>query len=170
VKLSFAGLNQKSSEGTDREDVMKNGHRWSYRGCACCDDSTLSLSRATLNRRNFVTGAAAMATIGLDKRAMAQTADATKPYRIDVHHHLSPPTYIAASNVGNFGDPLMKNWTPEKSLADMEKAGVAIAILSVTTPAVNFTSGDAARKLARECNDYAAKLVADHPGRFGSLR
>ena len=51
----------------------------------------------------------------------------------------------------------------------MDKAGVAVAMLSVTTPALNFTSGDAARKLARECNDYAAKLVADHPGRFGSF-
>ena len=63
----------------------------------------------------------------------------------------------------------MKNWTPEKTLADMDNAGVAVAMLSVTTPALNFTSGEAARKLARECNDYAAKLVADHPGRFGSF-
>jgi predicted TIM-barrel fold metal-dependent hydrolase len=42
-------------------------------------------------------------------------------------------------------------------------------MLSVTTPALNFTSGEAARKLARECNDYAAKLIADHPGRFGNF-
>jgi len=129
----------------------------------------LSLSGAALNRRKFITGAAAMAAVGLGKPrgAAAQTTEVTKPYRIDVHHHLSPPTYIAASNVSNFGDPLMKNWTPEKSLGDMDKAGVAVAMLSVTTPGLNFTSGEAARKLARECNDYAARLVADHPGRFG---
>jgi predicted TIM-barrel fold metal-dependent hydrolase len=129
----------------------------------------LSLSGAALNRRKFITGAAAMAAVGLGKprSAAAQTTEVTKPYRIDVHHHLSPPTYIAASNVSNFGDPLMKNWTPEKSLGDMDKAGVAVAMLSVTTPGLNFTSGEAARKLARECNDYAARLVADHPGRFG---
>ena len=99
---------------------------------------------------------------------MAQTAD-TKPFRIDVHHHLSPPTYVTASNDGGFGDPLMKNWTIEKSLADMDKAGIATAMLSVTTPGVNFTKGDAARKLCRESNEYAAKLVADHPGRFGNF-
>jgi predicted TIM-barrel fold metal-dependent hydrolase len=63
----------------------------------------------------------------------------------------------------------MKGWTPEKSLGDMDKAGVAVAMLSVTAPALTFTSGEPARKLARECNDYAAKLVADHPGRFGSF-
>jgi 6-methylsalicylate decarboxylase len=148
---------------------MKDQHRLSYRGCACCDGSTLSLSGATLNRRHFIAGAAAMATIGLSRSAAAQSADAAKPYRIDVHHHLSPPPYIAAANAGNFGEPLMKSWTPEKSLQDMDKAGVAVAMLSVTTPAVNFTSGEAARKLARECNDYAARLIADHPGRFGNF-
>ena len=148
---------------------MRDKRRWSYQGCACCDGSMLSLSGAALNRRKFITGAAAMAAVGLGKprSAAAQTTEVTKPYRIDVHHHLSPPTYIAASNVSNFGDPLMKNWTPEKSLGDMDKAGVAVAMLSVTTPGLNFTSGEAARKLARECNDYAARLVADHPGRFG---
>ena len=116
-------------------------------------------------------GAAAMAAAGLCEPpgASAQTAEAAKAYRIDVHHHLSPPTYIAASNAGNFGEPLMKKWTPEKSLQDMDKAGVAVAILSVTTPGLNFTSGEAARKLARDCNDYAARLAADHPGRFGSF-
>ena len=68
-------------------------------------------------------------------RAAAQGAD--KPFRIDVHHHLSPPTYVTASNESGFGDPLMKNWTIEKSLADMDKAGVATAMLSVTTPGIN---------------------------------
>jgi hypothetical protein len=102
--------------------------RWSYRGCACCDESPLSLSGAVLNRRHFMrgmTGAAAMAAVGVGhpQRAAAQTADAPKPYRIDVHHHLTPPTYITASNVNNFGDAPMKNWTPEKSLEDMDKAG-----------------------------------------------
>jgi 6-methylsalicylate decarboxylase len=118
-----------------------------------------------------MTGAAVTAAAGFVglQSAAAQAAQAAKPYRIDVHHHLSPPTYIAASNARNFGDALMKSWTPEKSLQDMDRAGIEVAMLSVTTPALNFTSGEAARKLARECNDYAAKLIADHPGRFGSF-
>jgi 6-methylsalicylate decarboxylase len=157
--------------GERGEDVMKAKSRWSYRGCACCEGSTLSLSGAALSRRLFIAGAAAMAAAGLARpeRVAAQASEATKPYRIDVHHHLSPPTYIAASNTGNFGEPPMKNWTLEKTIQDMDKAGVAVAMLSVTTPGVNFTSGEAARTLARECNDYAAKLIADHPGRFGSF-
>jgi predicted TIM-barrel fold metal-dependent hydrolase len=153
---------------------MKDKHRRPYQGCACCEQSTLSLSGTALSRRNFMrgmTGAAAMAAagVGYPQRASAQAVLLDKPHRIDVHHHLSPPSYIAASIANNFGDGLMKNWTVEKSLVDMDKAGVAVAMLSVTTPALNFTSGEAARKLARECNDYAAKLMSDHPGRFGSF-
>jgi predicted TIM-barrel fold metal-dependent hydrolase len=150
---------------------VKKKHRWSYRGCACCDGNTLSLQSGALNRRNFMAGAAAVATVGLagSRNAAAQNAGTEKPYRIDVHHHLSPPTYVAASIASNFGEPLMRNWTPEKSLEDMDKAGVAVAMLSVTSPALNLFSGDAARKLARESNEYAAKLRADHPGRFGNF-
>jgi 6-methylsalicylate decarboxylase len=150
---------------------MKSGHRWSSRGCTCCDGHALSLHGAALNRRDFIAGAVAATAVGLGKpqSASAQAIDAAKPYRIDVHHHLSPPAYIAAANANNFGELPMKTWTPEKSLGDMDKAGVAVAMLSITTPALNFTSGEAARKLARECNEYAAKLMADYPGRFGSF-
>ena len=157
------------------QDKLKNKHRWSCRGCACGCENTVSLSGATLNRRNFMRGvsgvAAALAAVGLgnSQRAAAQAVDTAKPYRIDVHHHLSPPTYIVASNANNFGDSRMRDWTPERSIDDMDKAGVAVAMLSITTPAVNYTSGEAARKMARECNEYAAKMIADHPGRYGSF-
>src|SRR5258707_3188694 len=84
------------SEETEREDVMK--HRWSYRGCACCNGSTLSLSGTKLSRRHFMrgmTGAAVAAAVGLGRppAAAAQSAETAKPVRIDVHHHLSPPSY-----------------------------------------------------------------------------
>jgi 6-methylsalicylate decarboxylase len=150
---------------------MKHKRRWSFRGCACCDASTRIPQNGTLSRRHFMQGAGALAAVGLVKpqRAAAQAAEATKPYRIDIHHHLSPPAYIAAANAANIGEPLMKSWTPEKTLQDMDTAGVAVAMLSVTTPAVTFMSGEAARKLARECNEYAARLRADHPGRFGNF-
>jgi predicted TIM-barrel fold metal-dependent hydrolase len=145
----------------------------SLRGCACGCENTLSLSGAALSRRNFMQGVAGAATlaaagIGRSSEAAAQGAEA-KPYRIDVHHHLSPPSYIAAAVANNFGDGLQRTWTPEKSLADMDAAGVAVSMLSVTQPGVNFISGEAARKMVRECNEYNARLIADHPGRFGGF-
>jgi len=138
------------------------------RGCFCCGESESSFTSPS--RRSFMLGAGALAltTATGGGRATAQTNEA-KPFRIDVHHHLSPPTYVTASNESGFGDSLMKNWTVEKTLVDMDKAGIATAMLSVTTPAVNFTKGDAARRLCRESNEYAAKLVADYPGRFGNF-
>jgi len=100
---------------------------------------------------------------------MAQATPATKPFRIDVHHHLSPPSYITASKDLGFGEGLMRSWTIEKSLEDMDKAGTATAMLSVTTPGINPVQPDVARRLCRESNEYAAKLVADYPGRFGNF-
>src|SRR5262249_56968022 len=38
---------------------------------------------------------------------------------------------------------------------------------SMTTPALRFLDEAGARKVARECNEYTAKLVADPKGRFG---
>src|SRR5258705_1307548 len=55
------------------------------------------------------------------------------------------------------------------SVGDVNKPGLAPELVAGTKPAVNFTKGDAARKLCRESNEYAAKLVADYPERFGSF-
>src|SRR5262245_4032985 len=87
-------------------------------------------------------------------------------HRIDVHHHHTPPPYLAAITARNISGPV-RDWAPEKSIADMDKAGVATALTSITTPALRFLDEVGARKLARECNEYTAKLVADSGGRFG---
>lgn len=51
----------------------------------------------------------------------------------------------------------------------MDKAGVATSILSVSNPGVAFADSSTARRLARSCNEYVARLVIDYPGRFGSF-
>ena len=89
-----------------------------------------------------------------------------RPHRIDVHHHHTPPPYLAAITARNIPGPV-RNWTPEKSLADMDRAGVATALTSITTPALRFLDDGDARKLARECNEYSARLAGDSRGRFG---
>lgn len=149
---------------------MNEQHCWSVPACACCERDTLALAGGRLDRRGFLVGAAAtMVAAGLRPGGAAAGLEAAKPYRIDVHHHLSPPSYVAAANASHLGEPTMNGWTAEKSLEDMDRAGVAVAILSITAPALSFVSGAQARRLARECNDYAAKLVADYPGRFGAF-
>jgi predicted TIM-barrel fold metal-dependent hydrolase len=94
--------------------------------------------------------------------------------RIDVHHHFAPPQWMAARarQLGEGGNNPWKDWSPRKSLDAMDSAGVTTAIASLTTPGAwiedgNFDDRDAARALARECNEYGARMASDHRGRFG---
>jgi predicted TIM-barrel fold metal-dependent hydrolase len=91
-----------------------------------------------------------------------------KPHRIDVHHHPSPPSYLAARDTKNRHAAPQLEWTVEKSLEDMDRAGVATSILSLPHPP-GIWPGDAAkgRALAREWNEFMTRLGQDHPGRFG---
>src|ERR1700704_4700846 len=120
-------------------------------------------------RREFLTRMAALGAGALLANGEAEGQMATtKPHRIDVHHHHTPPPYLAALVAKNVLGPV-REWTPEKSLADMDRAGVATALTSITTPALRFLDDAGARKVARECNEYSAKLAADSKGRFGTF-
>jgi 6-methylsalicylate decarboxylase len=87
--------------------------------------------------------------------------------RIDIHHHHAPPGIIAEVVARKTGQRALIEWTPEKSLEDMDKGGIATAMTSIAPPGVWFGDNLPARRLARECNDYAAGLARDFPGRFG---
>jgi predicted TIM-barrel fold metal-dependent hydrolase len=95
-------------------------------------------------------------------------AAAETPRRIiDVHHHVFPPELVKALDTAGQATPNAKAWAPEQSLQDMDAAGVAQAMTSITTPGVSFAGEELARKLARECNEYSTRLASDHKGRFG---
>ncbi len=63
----------------------------------------------------------------------------------------------------------MVNWSVQKSLDDMDRAGVTASMNSIVVPGVWFGDAEQARRLARDSNEYAAKLVSDYPKRFGSF-
>jgi 6-methylsalicylate decarboxylase len=127
------------------------------------------------DRRAFLAGSAAVAAaLACGHGAFAQTVPG--PRRIDVHNHLIPPPYLAAGRAqiiaGADTDPApVLNWNPTTALEEMDKSGVATAMLSMSTPGLAqiYTNRDAVRKLARACNEYAASLLRDHPGRFGNF-
>ena len=49
----------------------------------------------------------------------------------------------------------------------MDKSGIAASVVSLSPPAVAFPDVALARRIAREANEYAAKMAKDYPGRFG---
>src|ERR1700704_1278561 len=87
------------------------------------------------------------------------------PHCIDVHHHIVSPGFTA--ELKSLLQAPTLAWTPARSIEDMDQAGVATAITSITTPGVWIGDHEQGRRIARECNDYAARMAADHPGRFG---
>jgi 6-methylsalicylate decarboxylase len=131
-------------------------------GCAGCGPSG-GFAGTAVNRRRFLAGGAAvglgMADLG---RAMAQPA--SKPHRIDVHHHVVPPAQLKAAAARM---RRMPKWSVSMSLDDMDKGGIATSIVSIINPGPWYGQVDEeTRKLARECNEFCAQLSRDHPGRF----
>ena len=90
---------------------------------------------------------------------------------IDVHSHFVTPSYIeaaiAAGHTRPDGMPAYPRWSPAEHLAFMDQNGIRTSVLSISSPGTHFGDDDAARKLSREVNEYAAELVRNHPGRFG---
>jgi predicted TIM-barrel fold metal-dependent hydrolase len=91
-------------------------------------------------------------------------------HRIDVHHHPTPVRELMGGRVS--GSPGIDNWTSAVSLEDMDKNGVATAILSIPhRAAVWRAGGDPARgrAIARRWNEFLARQASDHPDRFGAF-
>ena len=136
--------------------------------CSCCP---------TLSRRSFLANASAAAagavigpTVARAEPAAAPSAP-SKPYRIDIHHHIVPPYWIKEKKDAIIGDHAgisnswFLQWTPARMIEQMDRNGIATVATSLTTPAVWFGNAEEARRLSRECNDYSAKLSRDYPGR-----
>ncbi len=148
--------------------TMIYGGRTMMCGCAGCGPMGGFAGKA-INRRRFLTGstAAAVGIAGLATAGIDTATAQAKPHRIDVHHHIVPPAQrkMNIERRGGKGGPA---WSPQMSLDDMDKGGVAYSITSILNPGPWYGKvEEPSRRLARECNDYAAKLRSDHPNRFG---
>lgn len=116
--------------------------------CRCCG------SRAVINRRNFLAGAAGAAATTL--MAESGFAAPTGPDRIiDVHHHFQPSGKNADGN----------EWSPHMAMEELERNAVTAAIgwcgFIITEDIA------AGRKQARDWNEWGTKLCSTYPGRFG---
>jgi predicted TIM-barrel fold metal-dependent hydrolase len=93
----------------------------------------------------------------------------------DIHHHYYPREIITAwqdymdRNSGGRLQPNVANWAPAASLEEMDKSDVATSILSLASiPGVWFgLDASGMRRMSRLCNEFAAKMAQDYPGRYG---
>ena len=92
-------------------------------------------------------------------------------HRIDVHHHILPPEYVATVGDDRIGPLILSGrtpeWTPDMSIEAMERNGIATAVTSISAPGLWFGDREETRHLSRVCNEFAATIRRDHPGRFG---
>lgn len=95
-----------------------------------------------------------------------------KPKTIDVHAHFLPPVYQDALRDAGMktldGGIPTPTWAPERALAIMDEIGITGAVLSVSSPHLNFVDSARAAILSRSINDYAAEIKRRHPDRFGA--
>lgn len=127
-----------------------------------------SAFKEEISRRNFVAGGLGLAigAAATGPIAAAQRGGGGAARRIDVHHHMVPPKHleaVAAARESGRTPP----WSPAMSIEEMDKNQTATAIVSLVQPGVTIGTVEQARALARECNEYGARMVKDYPGRFG---
>ena len=88
---------------------------------------------------------------------------------IDVHHHYFAPAWmtrfkqeIAESNGARFA-----SWTVQTALDEMDKYDCATSIVTCGGPGTWNGDVQASRTASRDVNEFGARMVRDHPGRFG---
>jgi predicted TIM-barrel fold metal-dependent hydrolase len=92
---------------------------------------------------------------------------------IDVHAHFTTESYVAQAKAAGhrradgMPEEFWPRWTVARQLDLMNEAGIATAMLSMSSPGVHFGNDRAACLLAREVNESAAEIIRRHPRRFG---
>ena len=132
-----------------------------FSNCTCCAPAQASTGPA-LARRKFIAGG--IAALGLGTMGAPAVRAQTAKTKIDVHHHFLPPAHREALSQHKAGAP---KWSVQMSLDDMDKSGIALSVLSQVQPGSWFGDAQESRSLSRAINEYGAKLVQEHPGRFG---
>ena len=107
--------------------------------------------------------------------------------RIDFHNHFYPPEYqkkleawgrryefthdtnglrIIKEKGTRFLGLTSQMEHPEERIADMDRIGIDLQVLTLSTPSVNFSTRKRNLSLAKLTNDFFAKLCQKYPKRF----
>src|SRR5438093_5129579 len=118
----------------------------------------------SLSRRRFLEEAVAIGATTLLSGPIfgRQRGAPTRAGKINIHHHLTAPAYVKFLTDNKVRD--FPNRSVAEGLEDMDKAGIATAFTSIIGPGIWFGNAQDTRRLARECNDFAARLMSDYAG------
>lgn len=99
-----------------------------------------------------------------------QSLRAAEPGKlIDVHHHYFAPAWMTRFKkeiVESNGERFF-SWTVQTALEEMDKTGCDTAVVTCGGPGTWNGDVQASRAASRDVNEFGAKMVKDHPGRFG---
>jgi predicted TIM-barrel fold metal-dependent hydrolase len=90
---------------------------------------------------------------------------------VDVHAHFLIPEYVEAAIAAGHGSPDgmpgWPSWEVSRHLELMDRWGIAVSLLSISSPGTHFGDDAAARELTRRVNIAGAEVRRAHPDRFG---
>jgi aminocarboxymuconate-semialdehyde decarboxylase len=139
-----------------------------------------------MRRRGFLQAVGAVGAATVSRSAGGESAPG-KRLRLDLHTHYYPEAYFQKirDTPGEFAfdkDPAGRTiikyrgarffgiqppmTDPVRRLADMDRVGIDVEVVSLSTPNVFFAEGKAQAEVARLANDAYADLIARYPGRF----
>jgi aminocarboxymuconate-semialdehyde decarboxylase len=90
-------------------------------------------------------------------------------FTVDTHHHMLPGFFWEATEGDYPVGGIAPRWSRASALSFLDDADIDGAVTSISTPGVHTGDDTAARALARRCNELAAELTRDRPGRFGGF-
>ncbi|MGH9689510.1 MAG: amidohydrolase family protein [Candidatus Acidiferrales bacterium] len=124
-----------------------------------------------ISRRQVLRAGVAAATIGTLHGVFgdADGAQESAPVRpIDIHAHYFPESYLSLlakeGKHPNSSDPKFTDL--QLRLADMDKKGIAVQAISLTTPMLYWGDGQHSLSLAKAWNDSAVAAHRAYPTRF----
>ena len=102
--------------------------------CGTGANATVAGDAVGASRRGFLSGLGALGAAALlpGCQTGAAAVALAKPHRIDIHHHIMPPKYVAdLARLGGGGAP---KWSPQMSLEDMDANGIATSVVALMQP------------------------------------
>lgn len=147
--------------------------------------SSLPEGKLQISRREFVAAGAGIAT--MNGATMAAEPIPAGPFVVDCQSHLYFPEILARMEKRK-EDPVVftkdgerwvrmgpwlrkvlpKHMDLQAKLADMDANGITVTTLSINDPGPEWFGADGPA-VARECNDFIAGVVRQHPQRFVGL-